>query len=58
MIEKLLQPEIRDLISNQDFDTLSDVFGDWLPADLAVAPLKLLHNLSRNFMSCKFRCGK
>jgi magnesium transporter len=35
MIEKLLQPEIRDLISNQDFATLSDVFSDWLPADLA-----------------------
>lgn len=35
MLEKLLQPEIQDLIRNDDFETLTEVFRDWLPADLA-----------------------
>ncbi|MDB5033496.1 MAG: Mg2+ transporter MgtE [Chlorobi bacterium] len=35
MIEKLLQPEIRDLIAADDLETLSEVFSDWLPADIA-----------------------
>jgi len=51
MIEKLLQPEIRDLIAHQDFATLSDVFSDWLPADLA----GLLVNLPEEEQAAAFR---
>jgi magnesium transporter len=35
MLEKLVLPEIRELIDANDFATLSDVLNDWLPPDLA-----------------------
>jgi magnesium transporter len=35
MIEKLVLPEIRELIEAQDLATLGDVLNGWLPADLA-----------------------
>jgi len=35
MLAKLLEPEVRDLIASRDYATLSDLFEDWLPADLA-----------------------
>lgn len=35
MLEKLLEPEIRELIRSGDFETLREVFDDWLPADMA-----------------------
>lgn len=35
MLEKLLLPEIRELIHNREFDTLRDSLNRWLPADLA-----------------------
>jgi hypothetical protein len=34
MLEKLLLPEIRELIHDQDLDTLREVLNRWLPADL------------------------
>jgi len=35
MIEKLVLPEIRALLSENDAVTLTDVLNDWLPVDLA-----------------------
>ena len=35
MIEKLILPEIRELIEAGDLTTLGDVINRWLPADLA-----------------------
>jgi magnesium transporter len=42
MLEKLIEPEIRELIEQGDFATLADCLNGWLPADLAalVADLK------------------
>src|SRR5262245_48695388 len=34
MLEKLLLPEIRELIHNKDLDTLREVLNRWLPADI------------------------
>ena len=34
MLEKLLLPEVRELIENKDLDTLREVLNRWLPADL------------------------
>lgn len=34
MLEKLLLPEIRELIQSQDHETLSEVLNRWLPADI------------------------
>jgi len=41
MIEKLLQPEIRDLIAAGDLELLRDLIEDWLPADLAALAAEL-----------------
>src|SRR4029453_9068786 len=35
VLEKLLLPEIRELIHHQDLDTLRDTLNRWLPADIA-----------------------
>lgn len=35
MLEKLIGPEVRELIEAKDFATLADCLNDWLPADLA-----------------------
>lgn len=35
MIEKLLRPELQDLIAVGDFETFRDIIEDWEPADLA-----------------------
>ncbi len=35
ILEKLLLPEIRELIHSKDLDILRDVLNRWLPADLA-----------------------
>jgi magnesium transporter len=35
MIEKLVLPEIRELLAAGDLSTLAEVLNDWLPADLA-----------------------
>jgi magnesium transporter len=35
MLEKLVLPEIRELIEAKDYATLSEVMNSWLPADLA-----------------------
>jgi len=35
MIEKLVLPEIRELIEKRDAATLSDVINEWLPPDIA-----------------------
>jgi len=51
MLEKLLQPEIQDLIRNDDFETLKDVFYDWLPADMA----RLIEDLPEDEQSVAFR---
>ncbi|HEX4130512.1 MAG TPA: magnesium transporter [Pirellulales bacterium] len=41
MLERLLIPDIRELIAERDFATLGEVLNQWLPADLAA----LLANL-------------
>jgi magnesium transporter len=35
MLEKLLLPEIRELIHDKDLDTLREALNRWLPADIA-----------------------
>ena len=34
MLEKLLLPEVRELIHNKDLEMLREVLNRWLPADL------------------------
>ncbi len=41
MLEKLVLPEIRELIESKDFATLRDVLSDWLPPDLAALVIDL-----------------
>lgn len=35
MLKRLVLPEIRELLAEQDFATLADVLNGWLPADVA-----------------------
>src|SRR5262245_56828673 len=35
MLEKLLLPEIKELIHDKELDTLRDALNRWLPADIA-----------------------
>ena len=35
LLEKLLLPEIRELIHDKDLDTLREALNRWLPADVA-----------------------
>ncbi len=35
MLEKLLLPEIRELIQEKELETLHEVLNRWLPADIA-----------------------
>lgn len=35
MLEKLLLPEVRELIQDKEFDTLREALNRWLPADIA-----------------------
>lgn len=51
MLAKLLEPEVRDLIATRDYATLSDLFEDWLPADLA----ELVQSLDDQEMVAAFR---
>lgn len=54
MLAKLLEPEVRDLIAARDFATLSDLFEDWLPADLA----ELVESLEEEEQVAAFRAIK
>src|SRR4051794_739021 len=55
MIEKLLLPEIRELLATNDVTVISEVLGEWLPADLGlllgeldeVEKVRVLRALSR-----------
>ncbi|ACF14490.1 magnesium transporter [Chloroherpeton thalassium ATCC 35110] len=51
MIGKTIQPEIRELIERRDFNSLRQVFNDWLPVDLA----ELISDLPENEQAIVFR---
>ena len=52
MLEKLLLPEIRELIAERDADTLRDVLNRWEPADLGM----LFDDLSSEEDLVAFQC--
>lgn len=52
MLEKLLLPEIRELIQERDVDTLRDVLNRWEPADLGM----LFDDLSSEEDLVAFQC--
>lgn len=52
MLEKLLLPEIRELIAERDVDTLRDVLNRWEPADLGM----LFDDLSSEEDLVAFQC--
>ncbi len=52
MLEKLLLPEIRELIQSQDLDTLREALNRWLPADIA----DLIADLSSEEEIVAFQC--
>ena len=54
MLEKLALPEIRELIHNQELETLGEVLNRWLPADIA----DLLADLSSFEDTIAFTCLK
>ena len=51
MIEKLLRPELQDLIAVGDFETFRDIIEDWEPADFAA----LVDELSEEEQLAVFR---
>ncbi len=51
MLEKLVLPEIRELISAKDVTTLREILSDWLPPDLAA----LVEDLEPEEQSFAFR---
>ncbi|HWA96872.1 MAG TPA: hypothetical protein VG713_00200, partial [Pirellulales bacterium] len=51
MLERLLIPDIRELIAEGDFTTLGEVLNQWLPADIAA----LLAELPRDEQAQIFR---
>ena len=52
LLEKLLLPEIRELIHNEDFDTLRETFERWEAADIA----DLLADLNTQEDIAAFQC--
>ena len=56
MIEKLVLPEIRELLAGEDHATLAGVLNSWLPADLAgpvaSARRRALNRLLEGAKSC------
>lgn len=52
MLEKLVVPEVRELIEVGDLDTLREVLNRWLPADIA----DLLGDLSSTEDVVAFQC--
>jgi magnesium transporter len=52
MLEKLLLPEIRELIQNNELDTLRETLQRWLPADIA----DLIADLSADEDVVAFQC--
>src|SRR5262245_49788307 len=52
MLEKLLLPEVRELIANQELATLRECLNRWLPADVA----DLLSDLSSQEDIVAFQC--
>lgn len=52
MLEKLLLPEVRELIANNELDTLREVLNRWLPADVA----DLLADLNSQEDIVAFQC--
>ncbi len=51
MLEKLVLPEIRELIADKDLATLHDVLGEWIPPDLGA----LLEDLEPEEQAFVFR---
>jgi magnesium transporter len=51
MLEKLVLPEIRELIKARDLDTLQDILSDWIPPDLAA----LISDLEPDEQAVAFR---
>lgn len=54
MLEKLLLPEIRELIENKELDTLCEALNRWLPADIA----DLIDDLTPEEEIVAFECLK
>lgn len=62
MIEKLLRPELQDLIATGDFETFRDIIEDWEPADFAALvdelseeeQLAVLRNIDTDVASAMF----
>lgn len=52
MLEKLLLPEVRELIHSNDLDTLREVLNRWLPADVG----DLITDLSPSEDTVAFQC--
>ena len=51
MLEKLVLPEIRELIDSKDWLTLREILSEWLPPDLAA----LIADLSSDEQAAVFR---